>query len=91
MTALDNINPIIDRMQGPSADNPVDIPFGNADDLQTGQPGNNPGFTGGPEDLLYYFRLQVQVARETLFFQTISNVVKARQDAALNSVRNVRN
>jgi hypothetical protein len=47
-------------------------------------------FNGTTQDMAYYFELQVQVARETLFFQTISNIIKARQDASLNSVRNMR-
>ena len=47
-------------------------------------------FNGTTNDMAYYFELQVQIARETLFFQTISNILKARQDASLNSVRNMR-
>ncbi|HRC85492.1 MAG TPA: hypothetical protein PK413_07785 [Thermoanaerobaculia bacterium] len=47
-------------------------------------------FNGGPTDLAFYFQLQVKIAQETLFFNTISNIVKARQDASMNSVRNMK-
>ena len=47
-------------------------------------------FNGTSEDLAYYFQLQAEIARETLMFQTLSNMLKARQDASLNSVRNMR-
>ena len=59
----------------------------NFTDLSSGIP----EFTGSPQDMLYYFQLQMQVARETLFFNSISNITKARQDAAMNAVRNVKN
>ena len=93
----DTMNQVAQKMSAtPIVDGLPSIP-GNGGNGATGTTGfdgilnNTQGFNGTSEDLAYYFQLQAEVARETLMWQTLSNMLKARQDASLNSVRNMRN
>ena len=47
-------------------------------------------FQGNPEDLDKLFQMQLAIQRETLLYTSISNIAKARHEAAMNSVRNVK-
>ncbi len=41
-------------------------------------------------DMMYYLRLQVEIMRETREYEAISNIMKAKHDAATNAIRNIR-
>lgn len=41
-------------------------------------------------DMMYYLRLQMEIMRETREYETISNIMKAKHDAAINAIRNIR-
>ena len=45
--------------------------------------------TGGSE-MMYYLKIQQQMLKEQRAYMTISNIMKARHDAATNAIRNVR-
>lgn len=45
--------------------------------------------TGGSE-MMYYLKLQEQMMAEQRAYMTISNIMKARHDAATNAIRNVK-
>ena len=44
----------------------------------------------GTHDMAYYLRLQRAMMEEQQAYSAISNIMKARSDAALNAVRNFR-
>jgi aspartate carbamoyltransferase catalytic subunit len=44
----------------------------------------------GSQDMAYYLRLQRAMMEEQQAYSAISNIMKARSDAALNAVRNFR-
>jgi aspartate carbamoyltransferase catalytic subunit len=44
----------------------------------------------GTRDMAYYLRLQRAMMEEQQAYSAISNIMKARSDAALNAVRNFR-
>jgi len=41
-------------------------------------------------DMMYYLRLQVEIMRETREYEAISNIMKAKHEAATNAIRNIR-
>jgi hypothetical protein len=49
-----------------------------------------PGTGEGQNDMRYYLELQQQVLAETRAFETFSNIMKARHDAASTAIRNVK-
>jgi len=44
----------------------------------------------GQSDMMYYLKLQIEMMRESREYQAISNVLKAKHDAATNAIRNMR-
>ena len=44
----------------------------------------------GSHDMVYYLKLQRAMMEEQQAYSAISNIMKARSDAALNAVRNFR-
>jgi hypothetical protein len=44
----------------------------------------------GTSETLQYLELQRAIERESRLYETVSNVMKARHDAAMNSIRNLR-
>ncbi len=44
----------------------------------------------GESETLRYLELQRQIEQETRVFETASNVLKARHDATMNAIRNLR-
>lgn len=48
------------------------------------------GSGSGENDMKYYLELQQQVLAETRAFETFSNIMKARHDAASNAIRNLK-
>jgi hypothetical protein len=44
----------------------------------------------GKSETLQYLQLQRDIERETRAFETASNVLKARHDATMNAIRNLR-
>jgi hypothetical protein len=56
---------------------------------QFGQLLNDPNFTGKSE-MSTFLKLQQAIAKETMMFQTVSNVMKARTDASKNAIQNMR-
>jgi hypothetical protein len=48
------------------------------------------GAIGGESETLRYLELQREIERETRMFETASNVLKARHDAAMSSIRNIK-
>lgn len=49
-----------------------------------------PGTGEGQNDMRYYLELQQQTLAETRAFETFSNIMKARHDAASTAIRNVK-
>jgi hypothetical protein len=52
--------------------------------------GLNAALLDGDSEALRYLELQRAISRETREIETISNVMKARHDAAMNTIRNLR-
>lgn len=48
------------------------------------------GAIGGESETLRYLELQREVERETRMYETASNVLKARHDATMSSIRNIK-
>lgn len=60
-----------------------------ADAIDRSRRGALAGFDG-TSDALRYLELQRAIQEETRTFETLSNVMKARHDATMNSIRNMR-
>ena len=45
---------------------------------------------GGSSETIRYLELQRAIEEETRMFETVSNVMKARHDAAMSSIRNLK-
>ncbi len=48
------------------------------------------GPSGGTSETLAYLELQRQIERETRLYEATSNVMKARHDATMSSIRNIK-
>jgi hypothetical protein len=48
------------------------------------------GPIGGESETLRYLELQRDIERETRMFETASNMMKARHDATMSSIRNIK-
>src|SRR5262245_10212480 len=45
---------------------------------------------GGESETLQYLELQREIERETRLYESVSNVMKARHDATMSSIRNIK-
>lgn len=59
------------------------------DDFESFKAGLPQGSGAGENDMGYYLQLQQQTLAETRAFETFSNIMKARHDAASNAIRNL--
>lgn len=41
-------------------------------------------------DMMYYLKLQMEIMKQSREYEAISNVMKAKHDAATNAIRNMR-
>lgn len=48
------------------------------------------GSIGGASETLQYLELQREIERESRLYEAASNVMKARHDAAMSSIRNIK-
>jgi hypothetical protein len=72
---MGNLNDMIGQVQGQSQ--------------QFGQMMTDPNFTGGSE-MGTFLKLQREVMKEQMMYQTTSNIMKARADASKNAISNMR-
>ena len=85
-------NPLnVNTAGGSSTIESLQTATGEANQLgaQFGELLNDPKFSGKSE-MSEFLKLQQAVAKETMMFQTVSNVLKARTDAAKNAIQNMR-
>ena len=72
---MGNLNEMINQVKGQTQQ------FGN---MMT-----DPNFTGGSE-MGTFLKLQREVMKEQMMYQTTSNIMKARADASKNAIQNMR-
>lgn len=81
----------VSQLQGNASYRPSAGGAGNVgesfEDFKAGLP---PGDGSGQNDMRYYLELQQQVMAETRAFETFSNIMKTRHDAASTAIRNLK-